>query len=374
MSSTRCSLIARIAGTSVALSLLGLLTDPVFGQESRTVPSTETCPECRIRLRRVLKIGDRDGPGTIGRPQSVARDTRGRVYVVSEEEMDLIKTFDGSGHYLGSIGRGGEGPGEFRSIGVLAVGPGDTLHVFDDRIGRHSVFSPIGQFVRSSRFSGSVRDLAFLADQRLGLSARVTTRAALGYPLHILASSGEIALSFGSEDGGFLPEMFYSFQRFVTPDPSGGMWVSHHLQYVLEHWNGEGELLGQVTREADWFPPQSMQVNTTPDQPMHPAIEEIHLDRMGRLWVLIRVNPEGYERGLGDPIGTMYGVVYSIRDLDELFATRIEVLDLDSGELITADESDELLMWFISDQEVVSYKEDDGGVPRITIWTIEVTK
>jgi len=31
-------------------------------------------------------------------------------------------------------------------------------------------------------------------------------------------------------------------------------------------------------------------------------------------------------------------------------------------------------MWFISDQEVVSYKEDDGGVPRITIWTIEVTK
>jgi hypothetical protein len=72
----------------------------------------------------------------------------GRVVVGNGGTREL-RVFDSQGRWLHSIGREGEGPGEFRGVGRFHIGAGDTLYVYDMRLRRLSVFSPDGTFQRS---------------------------------------------------------------------------------------------------------------------------------------------------------------------------------------------------------------------------------
>ena len=67
------------------------------------------------------------------------------------QPMDrTIRIHDADGHFLKSIGRQGQGPGEFESI--LSIGfIGDTLYASDTRLGRVSFFDVDGRYLTSSR-------------------------------------------------------------------------------------------------------------------------------------------------------------------------------------------------------------------------------
>jgi len=76
------------------------------------------------------------------------RLSNGHIVVATSGTSEL-RFFDPTGTWLHTIGRSGEGPGEFRSLGWLALGPGDTLRTYDWNLRRLSVISPAGKFVRS---------------------------------------------------------------------------------------------------------------------------------------------------------------------------------------------------------------------------------
>ncbi len=59
-----------------------------------------------------------------------------------------VRVHSASGQFVGTIGRPGEGPGEFKSVGVMGW-VGDTLWVLDFGLYRYSYFSPDGEFLRS---------------------------------------------------------------------------------------------------------------------------------------------------------------------------------------------------------------------------------
>jgi hypothetical protein len=72
----------------------------------------------------------------------------GRVAVASHG-MKAVYVFDRDGRFRSSIGREGEGPGEFRAIrGAFLLGS-DSLAVFDNWLGRVTVFSPRGEVART---------------------------------------------------------------------------------------------------------------------------------------------------------------------------------------------------------------------------------
>jgi hypothetical protein len=70
--------------------------------------------------------------------------------VVASSGTQRLEVFGGDGRHLRSIGRGGEGPGEFRSIFHLACLPGDTVAAWDPLLGRLSVFGPDGGYARGT--------------------------------------------------------------------------------------------------------------------------------------------------------------------------------------------------------------------------------
>jgi hypothetical protein len=99
------------------------------------------------------------------------------TFLLGEMAMTRLRRFTVGGDLLGTIGRPGEGPGEFGAMNALGF-IGDSLVVFDSRWARISVFSPEREFVRTialepGEFGQRSRFQGLLADGRI-LSATYT--------------------------------------------------------------------------------------------------------------------------------------------------------------------------------------------------------
>lgn len=72
--------------------------------------------------------------------------------VVAERESGQLRIYDRSGQHLRSMGRVGEGPGEFRQLWFLRVLPGDTIWAGDFRPMRYFVYLSGGDWIRTIDF------------------------------------------------------------------------------------------------------------------------------------------------------------------------------------------------------------------------------
>lgn len=76
------------------------------------------------------------------------------IFVANREDPEIL-VYDIRGALRSRIGRGGEGPGEFRSIVALLPLGGDSVVALDPILWRVSVFGPRGDFVRSFQIEPS---------------------------------------------------------------------------------------------------------------------------------------------------------------------------------------------------------------------------
>jgi hypothetical protein len=109
-----------------------------------------TWPRCAISPEPLLRIGSQDShPEYELYEVEDARLLRnGRIAVVNRG-TDEVRVFNSTGEFEFSVGREGEGPGEFQDPIEVSVLPPDSLVVWDWDLGRLSVFNEDGVFVRS---------------------------------------------------------------------------------------------------------------------------------------------------------------------------------------------------------------------------------
>ena len=105
---------------------------------------------CSVGEEPLLVIGDREGDPAhlLGQVAGAARLSDGSVAVV-DGTVGEVRVFDQTGEHVRSMGRIGEGPGEFRNAWYIWVLPGDTLWVGDYRPWRYNVFAPDGEWLRA---------------------------------------------------------------------------------------------------------------------------------------------------------------------------------------------------------------------------------
>jgi hypothetical protein len=86
---------------------------------------------------------------------SLAVDDSGEIYVADWRAMQ-IRVFDQDGKFLRTIGRQGQGPGEFTGIQSIQITPHKELMLHDHVQKKLVFFSLAGQFLRSKYFSISL--------------------------------------------------------------------------------------------------------------------------------------------------------------------------------------------------------------------------
>ncbi|REL37781.1 6-bladed beta-propeller [Rhodohalobacter sp. SW132] len=106
--------------------------------ENLIVYDSEPEPEFDINFQQTLKFGDSEDV-LIGQPGRFVVDGQNKVYL-SDLKQNRIHVFRDDGHYLKSIGREGEGPGEFRNISSLKTFS-NMLYASDANLQRITVFS-----------------------------------------------------------------------------------------------------------------------------------------------------------------------------------------------------------------------------------------
>lgn len=150
-----------------------------------------------LALVEELRIGSLDDPDSgFSAIHGVDVDRDGNVYAF-EGQAAQIRVYDPQGRHLRTIGRRGEGPGEFEDSPVFGV-VGDTIWAYDSTLRRVTLFDRRGTVLSTSRLDGVVVDL-----QRPG---------SIGYVLPRLVLS----------DGLFLGELIrYTSRRTTGPWPVG---------------------------------------------------------------------------------------------------------------------------------------------------------
>jgi hypothetical protein len=88
-----------------------------------------------------------DGVPVFGRVAGATRLGDGAI-VVADGSANALRFFDALGRVTRTVGRRGEGPGEFRQLGWVRQCAHDSLFAFDIFPRRISVFSASGRFVR----------------------------------------------------------------------------------------------------------------------------------------------------------------------------------------------------------------------------------
>jgi len=131
-------------------------------------------PNATLSIEEELSIGGEDAEGNILLYEAgdVIVDDAENIYIVDRRDFN-IKVFTPEGNFIRSIGKQGEGPGEFQTIGYVAFVPDGRLLVMDFRARRTSLFDKAGNFISGHPWTKSFSQPVLATDSSYFVQSRV---------------------------------------------------------------------------------------------------------------------------------------------------------------------------------------------------------
>jgi len=332
-----------------------------------------TCRDC-LNLTHVVEIGD-DSVGFVNRTRAVVRDHAGGYLVARNSD---IVAFTAAGRFSRAVGREGSGPGEYRHLITMIAGPGDSITVFDSQLARATILAPDLTLVRVFPAPGQVLDAIAMPGNVMALNAVLFSTTYVGTPLHILSvPRGEIVRSFRSRSGDvYNARRAWAGWRELTPGAvPGTFWAARRNRYEIQLLDTLGHQRDELVREVDWFKPyedEAVLLLSREHLPA-PSVERIHLDRDGRLWIMLTV---------GDPEWREHLVPFTLPDgrtlqepddVNGVWDTVVEVIDPERRLVLASQRFDMKLLGFLDDRMVFGFGESDGGNPVLHVWSLTGT-
>ncbi|MFQ5536957.1 MAG: 6-bladed beta-propeller [Gemmatimonadota bacterium] len=247
---------------SILLWIAGCTPRPEASEE--VVPFSQVFEE----EQRTLLVTAKDDP--LGKVNGVAR-WDGRIALTDEYGMN-VKVFDPDGSLAMTLGRPGDGPGEFRAPIGAAVVTGDRLAVADYLRTRVIFFDPDGSAAGEFKIPGAAIGglMSVEGGSALLLSARLVAddgRDASPYALHVLDLDGRVRTSLAERPTPrSITEGVFHQMVFGLGGDSLVLWGTiGRPDIVRGGWRGE--VLDSVhvrgIREPDWgrAPVQPEEIN-----------------------------------------------------------------------------------------------------------------
>ena len=390
-----------VAGSDTVVDTIGdttvvrTLSGSLWGAEATLVPE--------------VSIGELEGRdeylfGSIG---SIAVDDDLNVYVL-DEQAQHVRVFDSAGVYLRTLGRRGEGPGEFDSAEAIALLPDGRLVVRDPGNQRIEVFGPgAGRTEQWGYNAGNMyfgrSPLVTDASGRTFLSTRDLSRE--GFVMHIVVFGPDgtpvdtLAEPSSDYDAPTMSAMGRSMLlRRVVPFSPEFLWTIHlsghfltglSAEYRIELRRDDGVL--RIERAGDPVPVheeerastreflEGSMRNTQPDWnwngppiPQHkPFFYELLAGRDGRIWVRLATEAYPVENESYDPEDP------SSRPVVWREPLRYDVFEPDGtylGVVAPPDGFEYYKAPVFDDDHVWAVTQDELGVERVVRYGIEVAR
>ncbi|NOR52766.1 MAG: 6-bladed beta-propeller [Candidatus Aminicenantes bacterium] len=236
--------------------------------------ATPLYPEKNVSFEEDLSIEPEDEEGNIllYYPGRYAVDNNENIYI-SDYQDQVIKVFDPKGQWMRTIGRKGNGPGEFQNIGRLVLLPDGRLLVLDGSIKRLSLFDAKGNFINNHNFQNNAYNI-FLAGPSFYAREEITYGKVieawlLERLLHVKAYdySGNELFSFGEFVHYHSQVIDEEGRRFtISPKPFDvrsilvGDSINNRLfhclndKYLIEVYSQDGKLFRKIDRPYQLLP------------------------------------------------------------------------------------------------------------------------
>ena len=230
-------------------------------------------PDADVRFEEDLSIFPEDEEGNIilYQPYSYTVNEVGSIYIYDRQDP-AVKVFNPEGRFIRTIGRKGQGPGEFQSVSRVVYVPGKRLLTLDRDQNRISLFTDEGSFIGTHNFQNSSFEVFFAADsffarEETGVEPgtvqwtwkRTLSVKAFDYEGQELFSYGK----FQARQSGFVNEegRQFSFSKpfevlsVLAGDPKNAR-LFHCLndKYLIEVYNREGRIFRKIDRPYKRLP------------------------------------------------------------------------------------------------------------------------
>lgn len=305
----------------VAVSATGPLSAQVL------IPDTVSADHSAV-VEPLLEIASEHGSVFLPSSPFIAHASGG--FVIAPTYDRSIAVLDRSGQLVRTLGRAGEGPGEF---------PTDITDLKVDQLGRvHSL--------HGARVS-------VLAPTLDGIPAQMTVPVS-AFEL-VLLEPGAVAVAppasgmfilprvtVVNADGEAEPEIHlpgpslstrgdpFDAMRALAPARGAEIWSSRINRYELTRVSRQGEPLETFRREAAWFPDFTYDPRRPYEEPPAPMVHAIREDGQGRVWVLIWVPAPNWS-----PTEPPTSVGHRDGFVPHLYDTVLEVLDLEGAQVLS---------------------------------------
>lgn len=201
-----------------------------------------------------------------------ARLSDGRI-VIAEDGNSRLRFHDGSGRWIRDVGRAGDGPGEFRDMSRPWIVAGDSIAIYDLRLRRFSLFSPVGEFVRTWPLEQPLPDdavspallvagnewlarpgFSFSASTPTGIHQREVPYARFAFDGMYIDTVGRYAgaETYVYSEGGNSLAMSLPFLRSpsLAAAPGEGFWYGPADGYAIQRRGSDGHL-SAIVRATD---------------------------------------------------------------------------------------------------------------------------
>jgi hypothetical protein len=288
---------------------------------------------------------------------AVAANSRGEYIVGSTWVQTGLSLYDPNGKFIRQFGRDGDGPGEFRLVWDIYVGPGDSVYVVDLRSGLN-VLNPDFTFARRGGKEHVFQDMAFLADGRI-----LVTFQNEGKPDHGVKELDRNTFHLLNYVKDRPTTGLQEHCRKVGLSPDGSLFSVSCYSYEVEQFDTAGKPQMKFVGGPGWL--------ADPDAPK-PAIEslqrskgkvrDIYVDDAQRLWAVVYE----FKGGVGKNDVTFAEITTKV-------PVWLEVFDLKTQRLIGRTTVPGVLFrGFLSDGRLIAFTDDPSGIARIDIYAPQI--
>jgi hypothetical protein len=365
----------------VALNALTALSYSAHAQarpKPVRIPDTPTCPGCSVTLRQIAILGAQEGPGELdGPPVAIREDRQGRFWVIPGWQ-DPPRIYSAKGEYLATIGRKGEGPGEYMGASTIVPLPGDSMLIVDDLLWRATVLGPDNKPHRSLIVTPGSH-IEFVLKWPASVMARgwVPSRTQQGFPLHHVSLAGremKFLQSF-SPDTAKWARQFDLWSRVQPFEERGGFWSVNTFRYRFTQWSPDRTMLADYERVAEWFPKSDRRTGAGgPEVPPMPQLIRVMPTAGNRVWAIANAPSANWRQAWPIVPPGLSEIDYRKVAHEKLYDSVVEEIDLTSARVISRTRMSRWIIAGLDGGRVATYELSAFGVPRIVIYAIESRK